>query len=121
MPDRRIGLLSAAALLLVMPLAAGCASDAAARARVASPVLPTTVNMPPSYRFDPVSVEVPSGSTVTWSNADNFTHSVQVDGQGEVRVAKPGESVQVRFDQPGTFTYICTFHTQDMRGTVIVR
>jgi plastocyanin len=37
-----------------------------------------------------------------------------------VHVAKPGESIQITFDRPGTYSYVCTFHTQNMQGTVIV-
>ena len=35
-------------------------------------------------------------------------------------VIKPGESVSIHFDTPGNYSYICTFHTKDMKGTVIV-
>jgi plastocyanin len=44
-----------------------------------------------------------------------------VQGQRDVQVMKPGESAQITFDQPGTYAYVCTFHTQNMRGTVTVR
>jgi plastocyanin len=112
-----------AGLVVLVGLAvmlSGCAPGAAARAGAAQPVTTTTVDMPRSYRFEPVSVQVTAGSTVTWTNSDNFTHSVQVNGQSDVKIAKPGESVSITFAQPGTYSYRCTFHPQDMRGTVIV-
>jgi plastocyanin len=34
---------------------------------------------------------------------------------------EPGESVSIRFDRPGTFRYVCTLHSRDMDGEVIVR
>src|SRR4051794_16176441 len=43
----------------------------------AAAVKTTTVNLPPSYKFDPAAIEVAKGATVTWTNNDNFTHSVQ--------------------------------------------
>ena len=79
------------------------------------------VDLPPSYVFRPDAIQVTQGSTVTWTNHDNFTHSVQVQGQSDVHVMKPGESAQITFDGPGTYAYVCTFHTQNMRGTVLVR
>ena len=60
------------------------------------------------------------GRTVTWTNEDNFTHTVQVDGQEDHKVER-GESVSVAFDEPGTYHYVCTLHSQDMEGEVIVR
>ena len=35
------------------------------------------VSMAKSYRFDPKTIEVKAGDTVTWTNNDNFTHTVQ--------------------------------------------
>lgn len=63
---------------------------------------------------------MPTGTTVTWTNNDNFTHSVRFDGSDEVRVMKPGETVSHDFPAPGLYHYICTFHPQDMQGTVLV-
>ena len=77
--------------------------------------------MPPSYRFDPPVIQVPAGTTVTWRNSDNFTHSVSVvDGKFPFLNLPPGQSGAITFDQPGTYDYICTYHTQDMKGKVIV-
>jgi plastocyanin len=33
---------------------------------------------------------------------------------------KPGESVTITFDKAGTESYFCTFHPQQMKGTVVV-
>ena len=57
---------------------------------------------------------------VTWTNDDNFTHTVQVDGQEDHKVGQ-GESVSITFDKPGTYHYVCTLHSQDMDGEVIVK
>jgi plastocyanin len=119
MPDRRhLALLGVLAALGITLLLAGCAPSRAASA--SGPTRTAHVDMPPSYRFEPASIQVSAGTTVTWTNSDNFTHSVQVQGQAEVHVAKPGESIQITFDRPGTYAYVCTFHTQNMQGTVIV-
>ena len=103
-------------LLAPLVLAAGCggAGDDPA------PVAATEVEMVKSYRFDPKAIQVDAGETVTWTNADNFTHTVQVDGQEDHEV-EPGGSVEIAFDQPGTYHYVCTLHSRDMEGEVIVR
>jgi plastocyanin len=94
---------------------AGCTS-----ATASAPVKTTTVDLPPSYQFQPAHISVAAGSTVTWTNHDNFTHSVQVDGQSDVHMMKPGESAQITFSAPGEYHYICTLHSQSMQGTVTV-
>jgi plastocyanin len=96
-------------------LAVGCGGEARS-----APVATNAVAMAKSYRFDPAAVEIDAGDTVTWTNEDNFTHTVQVDGQDDHKVGR-GESVSIRFDKPGRYDYVCTLHSRDMHGTVIVR
>ena len=102
-------------------LTAVIAVAACAPATSPSPVATTTVDLPKSYRFAPPAIVVALGATVTWTNSDNFTHSVQFDGDPAPGiVVAPGESTVRTFDEPGSFTYLCAFHPQDMRGTVVV-
>ena len=108
-------LLPAVAVLAAGALAAGCGGTEASK-----PVATTEVKMAKSYRFDPETIEIEAGQTVTWTNEDNFTHTVEVEGQSDHEVGK-GDSVSVTFDEPGTYDYVCTLHRQDMSGTVIVR
>jgi plastocyanin len=95
-------------------LAAGCGDSGDS-----TPVATNEVTMVKSYRFDPERVVVEAGSTVTWTNDDNFTHTVQVDGQEDHEVGR-GDSFSVTFDEAGTYHYVCTLHSQDMEGEVIV-
>jgi plastocyanin len=106
--------LTAVAVVAVTVIAAGCGG-----ARESEPVATTEVTMVKSYRFDPKTIEIQSGETVTWTNEDNFTHTVEVEGQGDHKVGR-GESASVTFDKPGTYDYVCTLHSHDMKGTVIV-
>src|SRR5262249_51653230 len=111
-------LLLVPALAVIIVLLAGCAAQTSA---AAVPVETAQVRMPPSYRFDPPVIQIPAGTTVTWGNADNFTHSVSVvDGKFPILNLSPGQSGTITFDQPGTYAHICTYHAQDMKGTVIV-
>ena len=96
-------------------LAAGCGGSG-----TSEPVSATEVEMVKSYRFDPKVIEIEAGETVTWTNEDNFTHTVQVEGQEDHKVGQR-ESVEITFDEPGTYDYVCTLHRQDMDGTVIVK
>ncbi len=113
------GLPSAAgAVLLLAALALTACGPSAADA---SPVATSKVDLPPSYKFVPANITIPVGTTVTWTNNDNFTHSVRLlDDGGDVMVMKPGESVTYTFDKPGLHHYDCSFHAQNMKGTVLV-
>ncbi len=107
----RIGLLLIAAAVL-----AGCAGQAAP-----TPVRTNHVEMPPSYQFSPAVIEVTAGTTVVWHNSDNFTHGVSfLNGQFPFLNLKPGESGQITFAQPGQYSYVCPYHSQNMKGEVIV-
>jgi plastocyanin len=107
---------------LLVPLVAAAAVFAAGCGGSGSsePVAATEVEMVKSYSFDPKVIEIEAGETVTWTNEDNFTHTVQVEGQEDHKVEQ-GESVEITFDKPGTYDYVCTLHSQDMDGTVIVK
>jgi plastocyanin len=97
-------------------LLAACASSAATQ-----PVATNQVNLPPSYKFEPAVITVPDGTTVTWTNNDNFTHNVRLlDDGGEVLDLPPGESVSFTFTGPGEHRYDCSFHPNDMTGSVVV-
>ena len=84
------------------------------------PVATETVNLPPSYRFEPALITVPAGTNVTWTNNDHFTHNVRVGEAGEPLLMRPGESVSHDFPTAGTYDYVCTLHPNDMQGRVIV-
>ena len=89
----------------------------------AAPVATATVDLPPSYRFAPPAATVTVGTTVTWTNNDRFTHSVQFTGgelPGEPLVMEPGAATTFTFDRAGTFEYLCHLHPQDMKGSVTV-
>jgi plastocyanin len=73
-----------------------------------------------NFLFCPVSVTVPVGSELRWSNRDAAPHTVSADGDEFDTGAFPrGEARTVRFDRPGTYHYFCRLHPF-MRGTVVV-
>ena len=70
--------------------------------------------------FSPASVTVNVGDTVTWTNADQVTHTVtSKDGSFDLGNVKPRGSVSHAFTRAGTVGYICTIHP-GMNGTVKV-
>lgn len=104
------------ALLAAIVLIAGCSAGPAA-----SPVATDHVDLPRSYKFVPADITVEAGTTVTWTNNDQFTHSVRlVDDGGDVFVIRPGETVSYAFEEVGLRHYDCSFHPHDMKGTVLV-
>jgi plastocyanin len=102
--------------LLGVVAVTGCASSSLA----STPVATNEVAMAKSYRFSPSVIEVKAGQRVTWTNDDNFTHTVRVDGQEDHKVER-GRSVSIVFGKRGTYHYVCTLHRQDMEGKVIVK
>lgn len=104
------------ALAIVALLLVG-ACQAAAQA---APVETNEVDLPRSYKFAPEDISVVSGTTVTWTNHDNFTHSVRLLEGGDVQMMKPGESVTRTFSTAGLFRYDCSLHPNDMQGSVLV-
>jgi plastocyanin len=73
------------------------------------------------FRFAPPDLTVAAGTTVTWMNEDEETHTITASGG---LFASPGlehaETFARRFDTPGTYRYFCALHPH-MTGVVIVR
>jgi plastocyanin len=111
------------ALLLAASTVAlgGCASNGGHGAG-ASPVATDRVDLPKSYRFAPAAITVKAGTTVTFTNSDNFPHTVQLlDPKPDTpRPLDLAQSVTITFDTPGLVHYQCTLHPQNMQGTVLV-
>lgn len=99
----------------ILPLACTTGAD------TASPVVTNQVDMPRSYRFSPAAIQVEVGATVTWTNSDNFTHSVVFEGESDpIAMLKPGDTASQAFETAGRYPYVCSLHPQDMTGVVEV-
>ncbi|MDQ3694926.1 MAG: ScyD/ScyE family protein [Chloroflexota bacterium] len=101
------------------------ASPGAAAGSTPDPV-PTEVSGPltidiRNFAFNPSTVTVPVGTTVTWTNADTVAHTASANGgafnSGNLN---PGQSYSHTFAAAGTFDYACLYHPY-MTGTIIVR
>jgi LPXTG-motif cell wall-anchored protein len=73
------------------------------------------------FEFQPGSVSIDQGDTVTWTNNGPTAHSATApDGSFDTGIFPAGQSRSHTFDQAGTFSYICTPHP-NMHGTIVVR
>lgn len=78
------------------------------------------------FRFQPATLQVPAGTTVTWRNDDAILHTVtagdpgQPTGDFDEQLADKGATASVTFDKPGTFKYFCARHPEAMRAEVTV-
>ena len=72
------------------------------------------------FAFAPPELTVPAGTTVTWTNRDDFAHSVVGgDGSFESDDIDGGASYSFTFNQAGSYQYVCGIHPS-MTGTVTV-
>lgn len=74
------------------------------------------------YAYDPATITVSAGTTVSWTNDDPTEHTATAaDGSFDTgTINGHGATARVVLDKPGTYDYMCEFH-QFMRGTVIVQ
>jgi len=98
----------AAAAFAGLALAATASGAAAAEIRIHD------------FRFDPPTLSVSVGATVTWVNHDEEVHTVT---SAERLFTSPGldgdQRFSYRFEKPGTYSYRCALHPQ-MQGTIVV-
>ena len=71
------------------------------------------------FAFQPATVTVRVGDTVTWTNRDDVVHTVQWSGGSESPDLENGESYSRTFTNRGVFPYICGPHPF-MTGSVRV-
>jgi|SRR5215208_726139 len=73
-------------------------------------------------KFNPSTVDVKVGDTVTWTNDDSIGHDVTSDTfkSGDPGGIGGGGTFDHKFDKAGTFKYECTVHS-GMTGTVVVK
>lgn len=72
------------------------------------------------FTFEPETITVEAGGTVTWTNTDKAPHTATKDDDFDTGTLQMGDSKKVTVDQPGTFAYICDIHPF-MKGTVVVK
>ena len=113
-------LLAAIAVLLV-----GCgSSDGGTDRSSASPSAAAgaakTVTIQ-DYLYEPATLTVPAGTTVSFTNRDSTPHTATSKEQGtfESGSIDTDKSGEVTLEEAGTFAYYCLFHPF-MKGTIVV-
>ena len=110
---------SAAGLVLLAGGLAACFSDR-----------PSTAPEPPgggesvdiaNFAYDPPTLSVAAGTTVTWTNQDDVSHTVSADDGSSFDSSALSHGQQFHFTPsvPGTYTYFCRIHPC-MKATLTV-
>jgi len=93
-------------------------APAAAPATAAGTAVNTLIK---GMAFPQAHIEIAVGTTITWKNEDQVSHTVTATDKGfDSGMIDPGRSWSHTFDQPGTYTYFCLPHPF-MKGTVVVK
>ena len=76
-----------------------------------------------NFSFGPVTLTVPVGTTVTWTNRDDIPHTVVSTDDPKTfksKVLDTDEKFSFTFSKTGTYPYFCSIHPK-MTGRVIVQ
>ena len=97
-----------ATIAIVAGLASGQAFAADAQVKIAN------------FTFDPPTLTVNTGTTVTWVNADDIPHLVsEKDGKFSSSALDTNDKFSQTFSTAGTFEYFCAIHPH-MTGKIVV-
>ena len=94
------------------------ASVALARAETPSATAEVKID---NFTFEPQTLTVKAGTTITWTNRDDMPHTVVSTEQ--VFKSKPldtDQSFTFTLAKPGTYPYFCSIHPK-MTGKIIVQ
>ncbi len=82
-----------------------------------TPIIEVTIE---GFAFEPATIKVPVGATVTWYNKDSVIHTVTARNDSFDSGSIPADDTfTYTFTQAGTFEYYCTIHPY-MEGKVVV-
>lgn len=74
-----------------------------------------------NFAYSPASVTVKVGTTITFKNEESVEHTATSNTEGlfDTGTLGKGQSVRVKMNKVGTFSYHCSFHAF-MHGTIKV-
>ncbi|HET6977027.1 MAG TPA: cupredoxin family copper-binding protein [Pyrinomonadaceae bacterium] len=74
-----------------------------------------------NFSFEPSTLTVKPGTTVTWVNRDDEPHTATAtDKRFNSKTLDTGDRFSQQFDAPGVYTYYCALHPR-MTGKIIVK
>ncbi len=104
---KRILMLAAATLVLVLPASSSAAT--------------VSVKIVPGGKFSPAKVTIDSGDVVEWSNNTSANRQIVADdGSFASSTLKPGQSYSFTFKTPGTYAYHDGLHPS-VKGSVVTQ
>ena len=106
--------------MAALALATFSGASALALGATASVTIVDEPRVQSKWGYAPATRRIGPGTWVTWSNDGQDAHTVTaVDGAFDSGNLDPSEGFSWFFDQPGTFTYVCTLHPW-MTGKILV-
>ena len=75
-----------------------------------------------NFAFNPASLVISKGDTVTWQNLDNAPHAISSDEGTEIKsdnLQKEG-TYSHKFENSGTYNYHCSVHPS-MKASIVVQ
>ncbi|HVX92105.1 MAG TPA: cupredoxin family copper-binding protein [Xanthobacteraceae bacterium] len=73
-----------------------------------------------NFTFEPQTVTVKAGTTVTWRNDDDIPHAVASSARAfKSKALDTGDTLSFTFMSPGTYEYFCSLHPH-MKATIVV-
>ena len=75
-----------------------------------------------NFAYNPATLSVKKGTTVTWTNQDSVDHDVVSEPNGDMfksELFSEGESYSFTFNSVGTYNYYCSVHPR-MKGSITV-
>ncbi len=73
------------------------------------------------FAFNPATLTISKGTTVTWTHNDTAPHTVTENNNvfNSPTLTK-GQTFSYTFNEAGTFDYYCSIHPTRMKGKVVV-
>lgn len=88
---------------------------------IAGAQTPTSTVSIDNFTFNPPTLTVKAGTTVTWTNKDDIPHGIAAVNNAFTRskALDTDDSYSFTFTTPGTYKYFCYIHPH-MTGTIVV-
>ena len=106
------------ALLALVIFASGCVNYGTNQPPGNPPASGNSVSIQ-GFAFNPATLTIKAGTTVTWTNEDSASHTITSAGFFDSGTVATGQTFSKTFDQPGTYNYACSIHPS-MKGKIIV-
>jgi plastocyanin len=74
-----------------------------------------------NFSFGPATINIPAGSTVTWTNNDDVPHVVSSDDNKmfKSKALDTDDHFSFTFTKPGTYNYYCAIHPKMVAKIVV--